>query len=137
MIVKKFEFNPLSENTFVVYDDTKECIVIDPGCYEKEEKNTLRDFISEYNLTIKKLINTHCHIDHVLGNNWVKNEYNVGLIIHKLDEPTLKSNEMIAPIYGFQAYEPTDADSFLEEGDEVKFGNTSLEVLFVPGHCPC
>ena len=136
MIIKQFTFNPFSENTFVVYDQSNECLIIDPGCYEKEEKNTLKEFISDHDLQVKMLINTHCHIDHVLGNKWVKDEYDVVLTIHKLDIATLKANEMIAPIYGFHAYEPAEATNFLEEGDIVKFGDATLEVAFVPGHCP-
>ena len=89
MTIKQFAFNALSENTFVVYDETGECIIIDPGCFEQDEKNELKNFISDNNLTVKTLINTHCHIDHVLGNNFIKKERdkmqrigNKGLSIH-------------------------------------------------------
>ena len=134
MTIKQFVFNAFSENTYVVYDDTKECIIVDPGCYEPNEKAELKKFIEDNNLTVTSLINTHCHIDHVLGNNFVKGEFGVGLTIHKLDIETLKANEVVAPIYGFQAYESCEADSLVEEGDQVKFGNSTFDVLFVPGH---
>jgi len=136
MTIKQFVFNAFSENTFVVYDESKECVIIDPGCYDEGEKQTLKQFIKKENLIVKSLVNTHCHIDHVLGNNWVKNEYGVDLTIHKLDINTLKANEVVAPIYGFHAYESTEADKYITEGDKVKFGNSELEVLFVPGHAP-
>lgn len=136
MTIKQFAFNAFSENTFVVYDETKECIIIDPGCFEANEKDELKKFIADNNLIVKILINTHCHIDHALGNNFVKNEYGVGLTIHKLDVETLKANEIVAPIYGFPEYESTEADLFIDEGEQVKFGNTVLDVLFVPGHAP-
>ena len=136
MKVKQFVFNAFSENTFVLYDETKTCIIIDPGCYEVQEKEVLKSFISENGLQVHSLINTHCHVDHVLGNNFVKNEYGVDLVIHELDQPTLKANEVVAQMYGFNAYEPCTADKFIEEGDQVKFGNTVLDVLFVPGHAP-
>lgn len=136
MTIKPFAFNAFSENTFVVYDETKECIIIDPGCFEASEKDTLKKFIKDNNLIVKSLINTHCHIDHALGNNFIKNQYGIGLTIHKLDIETLKANEIVAPIYGFQAYETTEADLFVEEGEQVKFGNSALDVLFVPGHAP-
>lgn len=136
MTVKQFVFNAFSENTFVVYDASKECIIIDPGCYDKEEKALLKKFIEEHNLTVTLLINTHCHVDHVLGNQFVKNEYNVPLTIHKLDVGTLKANEVVAPMYGFLAYESSEADDFINEGEQIKFGNSALDVLFVPGHSP-
>jgi len=136
MTIKQFVFNTFSENTFVIYDETKECIVIDPGCYEREEKEMLRAFIKKNNLKVISLINTHCHIDHVLGNNFVKNEYDVELTIHKQDLQTLKANEVVAPMYGFNAYEPSEADAFIDEGDQIKFGDSVLDVLFVPGHAP-
>lgn len=136
MNIKQFAFNALSENTYLVYDETGECIIIDPGCFEQSEKDELKKFISDNNLTVKSLFNTHCHIDHVLGNNFIKNEYGIGLTIHKLDIETLKANEIVAPIYGFQEYEVTEADLFVDEGEQIKFGNSVLDVLFVPGHAP-
>ena len=136
MTIKQFTFNPFGENSYVVYDETKECIIIDPGCYEKEEKDELAQFIEENNLKVVQLINTHCHIDHVLGNAFVKDTYKVKLIIHKEDVSTLKSNEVVAPMYGFQGYEATTEDEYLAEGDKVRFGNSVLDVLFVPGHAP-
>ncbi len=134
MVIKQFVFNAFSENTYVVYDDTKECIVIDPGCYEPDEKELLKKYIEDNDLIVKMLINTHCHIDHVLGNNFVKNEYGVELTIHKLDLETLKANEVVAPMYGFQGFEFAEADNFIEEGEKIKFGNSYFDVIFVPGH---
>jgi len=136
MTIKHFVFNAFSENTFVAYDHTGECVIIDPGCFDSEEKSTLKMFISDNHLKVKKLLNTHCHIDHVLGNHFVKQTYGVQLHIHRADIPTLKANEIVAPLYGFQGYEPTTAELFLEEGDEVRFGESVLKVLFVPGHAP-
>ena len=134
--VKSFTFNPFQENTFVLYDESKSCIVIDPGCYENSEKQALTSFISTESLKVEKLINTHCHIDHVLGNKFVKDTYGVELYIHKNDEATLRAVETYAPSYGFPQFEPSRAEKFLEEGDTVKFGNSSLNILYVPGHAP-
>jgi hydroxyacylglutathione hydrolase len=124
------------ENTYVLFDDTKECIIVDPGCYEKAEKESLALFIENNNLKVKYLINTHCHIDHVLGNNFVKEKYKVPLIIHRLDESVLQAVKVYAPNYGFFQFEESHPDQFIEEGEEINFGNTSLQVLFVPGHAP-
>lgn len=136
MTVKQFVFNAFSENTYVVYDESKECIIIDPGCYEQEENESLKNFIVENDLKVTSLINTHCHIDHVLGNAFVKEEYGVELVIHELDKATLKSNEVVAPMYGFDHYVASEADKFIDEGEQVRFGNSMFDIIFVPGHAP-
>ncbi|SMD35048.1 Glyoxylase, beta-lactamase superfamily II [Reichenbachiella faecimaris] len=134
--IQNFVFNPFMENTYVLYDETKEAIVVDPGCYEQAEKDELTDFIESNELKVVKLINTHCHIDHVFGNAFVKKKYGVSLTIHKEDEATLKSVEVYAPAYGFQNFENTEAEVFFDEGDQVEFGNSVLDVFFTPGHAP-
>lgn len=134
--LQSFAFNPLQENTYVLFDETKECVIIDPGCYEREEQYDLADFIETNQLTVVKLLNTHGHVDHVLGNAFVKETYKTKLYIHKLDEPTLRAVKVYAPHYGFFQYQEAEPDIYLEEGEPVTFGNQSLEVLFVPGHAP-
>jgi len=134
--VKSFTFNPFQENTYLLYDETKSCIIIDPGCYEEHEKLELTQFISEEGLSVDKLINTHCHIDHVLGNQFVKDTYGVELYIHQDDHATLQAVESYASNYGFPQYKSSQADQFLTESDVLKFGNSSLQILFVPGHAP-
>ncbi len=134
--IKTFVFNPFSENTYIIYDDSLIGVVIDPGCYEKEEKEELDTFIKSKNLTIKYLLNTHAHIDHVLGNYHVKEKYKVPLLMHKKDEPVLKAVKSYAPNYGFANYTEAVPDQFLEEGDEVVFGTSKFTVLFLPGHAP-
>ena len=134
--IKSFEFNPFSENTYVLSDESAECIIIDPGCFSAEEKDELKRYISNQDLNVVKLINTHCHIDHVFGNAFIKNKYGADLIIHKLDVPTLETVQVYAPAYGFNDYEPSQPDQYMEEGDVLTFGKSTLEVLFVPGHAP-
>lgn len=134
--VKKFTFNPFGENTYVLFDELKECIIIDPGCYEKAEQRELADFIEANALNVKQLVNTHCHIDHVLGNAFVKRKFNVGLFIHAIEEPVLRAVKSYASNYGFVQYEETAADGFLTERDVITFGSQSLQILFVPGHSP-
>jgi hydroxyacylglutathione hydrolase len=134
--LKKFTFNPFMENTYVLYDQTGECIIIDPGCIEKEEENELVEFLEEKQLAVKKLINTHCHIDHVLGNAFVKRKFNVELFIHPLEVPMLKAVQSYASNYGFFKYQDSTAEQFLNEGDTVTVGTQQFQVLFVPGHSP-
>jgi glyoxylase-like metal-dependent hydrolase (beta-lactamase superfamily II) len=136
MTIRTFVFNPFQENTIVAFDETREAVVIDPGCYEPEERKELDDFISTQKLTVKYLLNTHCHIDPVLGNDHVKEKYNVKLLIHAYDEPVLRAVKAYAPSYGFSGYREALPDQFLKEGDTVQFGNIVLQVLFLPGHSP-
>ena len=133
--VKKFTFNPFQENTYVLFDETKECVIIDPGCYEREEEKMLEEFIKQKGLKPVRLLNTHCHIDHILGNQFVAKTYELDLEIHKEDEVTLKSVMNYAHVYGFTNYkESPNPSHFLEEGDVVSFGNSELSVLSNSDH---
>ncbi|MEJ2003527.1 MAG: MBL fold metallo-hydrolase [Cyclobacteriaceae bacterium] len=134
--VKSFVFNPFMENTYVLFDESREAILIDPGCYEEYEQEMLSKYIEDEKLKITGIIKTHGHIDHVLGNYYVSRKYGVPLQIHELDVPVLKAVESYAPSYGFNGYQPLEPDSYLREGDLVKFGDSELEVLFLPGHAP-
>ena len=134
--IRSFTFNAFQENTYILFDETKECVIIDPGCYEKDEEYELSQFIEEQDLTVKMLLNTHCHVDHVLGNYFVKEKYKVKLHIHPKDEPVLASVKVYAPVYGMAHYHETTPDVYLEENSTITFGNQSLKVLFVPGHAP-
>lgn len=136
MQVHSFTFNPFMENTYVVCDKQKKGAIIDPGCYEAREQQILIDFIESEGITIEKIINTHCHIDHVLGNTWAKNTYMVPLLVGKKEAEMLKAVESYAPNYGFQHYAPAEPDEFLEESGTLNIGEESLDILFVPGHSP-
>ncbi|MFC5268977.1 MBL fold metallo-hydrolase [Adhaeribacter terreus] len=136
MTVTGLTFNPFAENTYLLHDETKECVIVDPGCYDAAEKAKLKQFISDNGLKVVKLLNTHCHIDHVLGNKFVADTYNVGLEIHEADLPTLKAIPSYAPNYGFTNYEEVLPTTFLAENDIVSFGKTELKVIFAPGHAP-
>jgi hydroxyacylglutathione hydrolase len=134
--IQSFVFNPFQENTFVLYDETKECVIIDAGCFAPEEQDELSSFIDAQQLKVTALLNTHSHVDHVLGNFFVKEKYKTKLLIPTLDKPTLLSIKAYAPSYGFHQYQEAEPDGYLEENDTVKFGHQSLRVLFVPGHAP-
>ena len=137
MNIKIFTFNQFFENTFIISDSTNECIIIDPGCYDKKEKQILQDYILSNNLVPTRLINTHCHIDHILGNNFVSKTWDLELEIHHKDINLLKNSKDIADLYGFVNYEKSPiTNKFLVEGDIIEFGKSNLEVLFTPGHAP-
>lgn len=134
--LKVFTFNPFQENTYILFDETKEAVIFDPGCYEKQENDELVAFINLEGLKVTHLINTHCHIDHVLGNSFVKNKFKVPLLIHQKEIPVLESVKVYAPNYGFPGYQETEPDRYIDEKEKFKFGNTELDILFVPGHAP-
>jgi len=135
--IQSITFNPFAENTFILYDESRECIIIDPGCYDPQEEDSLSTFISNNNLKPVRLINTHCHIDHVLGVEYVAKRYELGFEFHHLDMPVFESTETVAAMYGIPNVKlPVEPTGFLDENDTVKFGRSELEILFVPGHAP-
>ena len=137
MKIKSFTFNPFQENTYVFYDDTKECIIIDPGCYTDKERDELRRFITSEGLKPVKLINTHCHIDHVLGNKFTSELWDLELYMHKEDLPLLENAGNIGKMYGFEDYEGSPYPKhFLAQDDTLTFGESSFKILFTPGHAP-
>ncbi len=135
--VEQITFNPFQENTFIIHDETKEALVVDPGCYYPEEKQRFKDYITTNCLDLKGIISTHSHLDHVFGNHFVMSEFNVGLTIHKEDLQTLKMQSKTCEMYGIPnvdlSPEPTQ---FIKEGEQIKFGKSVLDVVFVPGHAP-
>ena len=120
----------------MVYDDSKECVIIDPGCYEQAEKDELRAFIDKLELKPVRLVNTHCHVDHVLGNKFVSDLYGLGLEIHELDKMLLSGAAEIGSNYGIAVEPSPEPIEYLEEGAKFEFGNTSMEILHTPGHSP-
>jgi glyoxylase-like metal-dependent hydrolase (beta-lactamase superfamily II) len=135
--VHHFEFNPFGENTYIVFDESKECAIFDPGCFGTTEQNILRDFIESRQLRPVRLINTHCHLDHVFGNRFVADTWGLGLEIHRGELPVLERFPDVALMYGISQVEPSPMPAaFLEAGETVVFGNTHLEILFTPGHSP-
>ena len=134
--IESFIFSPFQENTYVAFDETGEGMILDPGCYEQQEQLTLSEFISKNNLRITLAINTHCHIDHVLGNQFVKNKYKIPLAIPEGEKEVYASVKAYAPNYGFPNYQEAVVDQYIKMQDTIEFGNTRFEVLLVPGHSP-
>lgn len=136
MHIKSFVFNPFYENTYLIWDDTLEALIIDPGCYEPFELKELLEAIKVKGLSIKAIINTHCHIDHVLGNYNLKNEFNCPLWIPKDEAENYRAVSVYAPQWGIQRYSLAEPDLLLENSGTLRFGNSELEILYVPGHSP-
>lgn len=134
--IKVFTFNPVQENTYLLYNEHNECIIIDPGCYYDHEKDELQSFIIFNKLEPKILLNTHCHLDHVFGNKFISEEFNLTLQTHLLEKTILE----MAPTSGLMFNLPFDnyqgEVTYLEEGDRVSLREDELEVIHVPGHSP-
>lgn len=134
--IKSFEFSPIQENTYIIYNELNECIIIDPGCYFDEEKDELAGFIKEMDLKPVMLLNTHCHLDHVFGNKFISEQYGLKLHIHQKEKLVLE----FAPVSGLTYNMPFDNYNgelvFLKEGDTIRLGEDELKILFTPGHSP-
>jgi len=134
MQVAQFTFNPFSENTFVLFDNSKQCAIVDPGCSNHAEQQELTAFIAQQGLTPVLLLNTHCHIDHVLGNAFVAKTYNLPLHLHQLELQTYADTGRWADMFGLMMEEMPKNQIFIDEPQQLTFGNTTLQVLFTPGH---
>ena len=135
--VVTFTFNAYSENTYVLFDETKDCVIIDPGMYEGSEQNEFSTFIRENGLKPVLLLNTHCHLDHVFGNKFVLDTWGLKPQFHRGELPILQAIPGYAPSMGFNHYELSpEPDTYLSETGAVHFGNSSLELIFAPGHSP-
>jgi glyoxylase-like metal-dependent hydrolase (beta-lactamase superfamily II) len=134
--VKSFVFSPIQENTYLLYNEINDCLVIDPGCYFPEEKDELKAFITQSNLTPQMLLNTHCHLDHVFGNKFVAETWALTLQLHEKEKLLLD----YAPTSGLMYNMPFDnyvgEYVYLKEGDLIKLGEDELKVIEAPGHSP-
>lgn len=134
--IKSFTFNPFQENTYLLINEKNECIIIDPGMYSASEQMELDTYITSNNLKPIMLINTHCHIDHIFGNNYCINKYKLQLQSHEKEIEVLNSGLFTAKSYGLN-YDPSpQIELFLKENQTINFGDSTLKVLFTPGHSP-
>lgn len=136
MKIKIFPFNPLQENTFVLYDETGECVIVDPGCLTDDEFKQLNAFIAGNNLKPVKLINTHCHFDHIFGVNKCRKIYGLLWEAHADDAFLVESAPSQGAMFGMNISPIEPPGKYLTEADTVKFGSTTLELIHVPGHSP-
>lgn len=136
MYIKRFVFNPLEENTYLVIDEkTKHCLIIDAGCLSTIEKQTFTDYIKNHELIVDRVLNTHLHLDHCFGNHFIKETFGVGPEAHKEDESLLNFMNAHAAIFGIECNEkPQALSGYLNEGDIITIGNSSFKVIHIPGH---
>lgn len=134
--IKSFNFNPFQENMYILHDETSECIIIDPGCFTKVEQEKLVNYIKENKLKPVKLFNTHCHIDHILGNAFIAETYNLELEICEKEIPILNLGEASANRYNIPYNKSPNPTKFWSENDILTFGNSSFHIWETPGHSP-
>jgi len=137
MFIKKFTFNAFQENTYVLFTEKGSCVIIDPGCYSNQEESELISFLQQNELKPLALLNTHAHIDHVLGNSFVLSQFTIPFYLHDDDIKTLNSVESYAHLYGFEGYKVSPQPSHtLSNIEKLKFEDIELNVFHTPGHCP-
>lgn len=135
--LKSFAFNPFSENTYILFDDaTREAIVFDPGFYTANERKMFVKFIDDNNLIIKRLINTHCHLDHVFGNPFIIETYNVPLECHRAELPVLARVEQAGMMFGTPVPPQQSPSVFIEDNAVITLGSIELKAILAPGHSP-
>jgi glyoxylase-like metal-dependent hydrolase (beta-lactamase superfamily II) len=133
--VKTFTFNPFLENTFVAWEkESRQAAVIDPGCFSSKEEDELKNFILLKQLSVKYLLNTHCHLDHIFGNNFVLKEFQPQYFIPELDRPLLENAPTQARLFGIEMAKVQPAENFLSEGIALSLGADGIRFLFTPGH---
>ena len=136
LTVQSFTFNPVQENTYVLYNEKGDCCIIDPGCYFASEEQALTDFIEQNNLTPILLLNTHCHLDHIFGNRFVHRKYNLLLHLHPEEKQVLDFGPAAGQLWQLP-FDNYDGELvFIHEGDTIRIGEDVLHVLFTPGHSP-
>jgi glyoxylase-like metal-dependent hydrolase (beta-lactamase superfamily II) len=134
--VKSFTFSPVQENTYIVYNEEKECCIIDPGCYFASEEQELEHFITKNNLKPIYLLNTHCHLDHIFGNKFISKKFGLILHLHHLEKQVLEFGPASGMLYQLP-FENYDGElKFIKEEEVIRVGEDELKILFTPGHSP-
>ena len=134
--IQDFCFSAFQENTYVLYNEFKEAIIIDPGCYTRIEEKILTDFIRKENLKPTLLLNTHCHLDHVFGNNYVSETYGLTAHIHPNEQIVLDRLPEAAAKWGAPTEAYKGPIQYIQEGEMIQFGSDAFKVLLTPGHSP-
>ena len=134
--IVSFTFNPLAENTYILHDESGDCIIIDPGCYFGNERMELSGLIEKNGWAPKYLLNTHCHLDHIFGNKFVSETWKLEPYIHTLEQPVLENAAMAGLSWGLPFDNYTGPVRFLRENDVIRLGADELKILFTPGHSP-
>lgn len=134
--IKKFTFNPFQENTYILYNENKDAFIFDPGCSNTDEENILFDFIDQTELHPVALINTHCHIDHILGNHAVKTKYDIPFWAPEGEQPVLQAGPISAQMYGIPYHASPLPDSWIDTDHTMALDAEKWQLILAPGHSP-
>ena len=137
LTVKKFTFNPFSENTYIISSESKESIIIDPGCFDDHEKDEIDKYVRNNNLKLKCILHTHSHLDHMFGTSYISKKYNINVWIHSADKITYDSFQKVCDLYGIP--NPNISNPIPKHfslNDTFQCGEIMFKILFVPGHSP-
>lgn len=134
--IQKFVFNPFQVNTYLLYNDDKQAYLIDPACSEKSEQKLLSGFIDENDLRLKAIVNTHCHIDHILGVEYIRNKYNVEFWCSGEEQFLLDNSVAQGEFFGFKISKPGEPDRYISEEDVLILGDKEIPIFHIPGHSP-
>ncbi|MFT6443176.1 MAG: glyoxylase-like metal-dependent hydrolase (beta-lactamase superfamily II), partial [Salibacteraceae bacterium] len=134
LTVHKLVFNPFQENTFIISAKNGDAIIVDPGCSNPTENEELKNYISRHKLKPVQLVLTHFHLDHVFGNQFVKEEWDLLPTGHKKGESTLAGNERACAVYGLPYIASPPISHFLEDGDTLALNGEEINIIHVPGH---
>ncbi len=134
--IAMFTFSPIQENTYLLYTAAGEAAIIDPGCYFDDEKETLAQFISDKKLSIKYLLQTHCHLDHVFGLKWAAETYNLTPHMHPNEQQVLAFAETSGQMWNLRFESYNGPVQLLNNNQKITIGGNKLTVLFAPGHSP-
>lgn len=134
--IYSFVFNPFFENTYLLHDQTRECVIIDAGCSTPKEEKMLVEYIERNELNPVRLLCTHCHIDHVLGARFVGDTYGLLPEFHRAEQVVMDSLPSVGQMYGIEVNLPERGNKYIETGEIIHFGVSELETLFTPGHSP-
>ena len=132
--LKRFVFNSFGVNTYVVSDDTGKCLVIDPACQSRQEESELAAYITGNNLEPVGMLNTHFHVDHIVGNNFICNTFNLRPQCHKSSKMFWETAAEFGSVFGIKVENLIIPRDFIAEGDRISYGNSSVYALYTPGH---
>ncbi len=136
LYLKSFCFNPFQQNTYLVYNDNGDAFIIDPGNFTSSENEELKKFISDKKLTLKRLLLTHAHIDHILGNRFIFDNYGLLPEVHKAELFFIEKMAHSSEMYGIKSDLSPMPEKYINEGDKITLGEYTFECLFTPGHSP-
>ncbi len=134
--IEVFTFNNFFENTYILYDQSGQGIVVDPGCYQYSEKQAVLNFLQQKEIELVGIYNTHCHIDHIFGVDFFKQKFGIKLYAHSFEQFNTSNAHVFAQYLGISGFGGCEIDEFLDDFEEIRFGDSALRLLFVPGHSP-